>query len=419
MYRTLILFCFALASCGDGGDHGKRGGKHWDKDKDKDKIVDRRMLIEAAVVENGSVAKHLVTTGTLESEAQADITPEANGVVTRILVDEGESVEAGQLLAVLASPSLEAGADRAQVELQQARRRAEQSERLHEQGAISDTELQEAREALQTTRASYREATRSRGFANLVSPIAGTVAVRDVRLGELAGSAARAYQVVDLSRLRVIAQLPEKDLGLVKAGLPVMLQGAYDPDSRANGTIERISPVVDPTSGTVRVTIAVDGNTSALRPGQYVKVRIEVGRHNDVMAIPKSAIIWQDGSPLAWRVADAPEDEDEDDEKEGDEGGFFANLFGGDDGKEKPDPWAEVPRRRAEKAALTLGYSDPDLAEITSGLSLGDLIVVTGSEHLRHEAEVKLPGDPDPVEPDEAEEAAQGEAESNENGAEG
>ncbi len=419
MHRTLFFLTLLIASCGDGDDRkGKHGdrGKHGDKDN---QTVDRRILVEAGTVAKGTVAMHLVTTGTLESEAQADITPEANGVVTQILVDEGEAVKAGQLLAVLASPSLEAGADRARVELQQARRRAEQSERLHEQGAISDTELHEARETLQTTRASYREATRSRGFANLVSPIAGTVAVRDVRLGELAGSAARAYQVVDLHRLRVIAQLPEKDLSLVRAGLPVMLQGAYDADARASGRIERISPVVDPTNGTVRATVAVDSHTSTLRPGQFVKVRIEVDRHNDVIAIPKNAVIWQDGSPLAWRVVDAP-DKEEDKKGKEDEQGFFAKLFGNDDDDEQPDPWADVPRRQAEKAALTIGFSDPDYAEVKTGLELGDLIVITGGEHLRHEADIKLPGDPGPAEPsEETDEAAQEEEDSKKDGEEG
>jgi membrane fusion protein (multidrug efflux system) len=395
MKGTLFLFGILLASCGGGEKHGERGkhGKHGKKDK----IVDRRILIEPVTVANGSVAKHLMTTGTLESEAQADITPEASGVVTRVLADEGDTVEAGQLLAVLASPGLEAGADRSKVELQQARRRAQQAERLHEQGAISDTELLEARETLQTAKASHREATRSRGFANIVSPISGTVAVRDVRVGELAGSGSRAYQVVDLDRLRVIAQLPEKDLGLVSPGLHVVLQGAYNPDLRAEGRVDRVSPVVDPNTGTVRVTVAVNGNTSTLRPGQFVKVRVEVDRHDDVIAIPKGAVIWQDGAPIAWRIVDKDPDEEDKNNGKNDEPSFFEKWFADETEDDKAESWAEVPRRQAEKTALTLGFMDSDRAEITAGLSLGDLIVSVGGEHIRQAAEIKLPGDPNPI----------------------
>jgi membrane fusion protein (multidrug efflux system) len=394
MKRTLFLFGVLLAACGDGEERGKH--------HKTDKIVDRRILIEPAIVAHGSVAKHLMTTGTLESEAQADITPEASGVVTQVLVDEGDTVEAGQLLAVLASPGLEAGADRSRVELQQAKRRAHQAERLHEQGAISTTELFEARETLQTAKASHREATRSRGFANIVSPIAGTVAVRDVRVGELAGSGSRAYQVVDLDRLRVIAQLPEKDLGLVSPGLRVVLQGAYNPDLRAEGRVDRVSPVVDPSTGTVRVTVAVNGNTSTLRPGQFVKVRVEVDRHDDVIAIPKGAVIWQDGAPIAWRIVDKdPEDEDKDGAKNN-EPSFFEKFFADETEDEEAGSWAEVPRRQAEKTALTLGFMDSDSAEITAGLSLGDLIVSVGGEHIRQAAEIKLPGDPNPIMADDA-----------------
>ena len=203
MGRITAVLIFGLAACGGGGDHRGKGGKHGKHGGDKDRVIDRRVLVEAKAVTLGSVAKHLITTGSLESEAQADITPEASGVVTRIAVEEGDAVTKGQLLAVLANPSLEAAADRARVELGKQRRNAEQAERLHAKGAISDSNLLDAREALQAARASWREATGSRDFAHLTSPIDGTVSIRDVRLGEVAGGARRAFQVVDLDRLRV------------------------------------------------------------------------------------------------------------------------------------------------------------------------------------------------------------------------
>jgi len=408
MGRITAILIIGLTACGGGGDHrGKHGkrGKHGDS---TDQVVDRRVLVEAQPAVLGTVAQHLVTTGTLESEAQADITPEASGVVTRIAVEEGDAVGKGALLAVLANPSLEAAADRARVDLGKQSRNAEQAERLHEKGAISDSELLEAREALQAARANWREATGSRDFAHLTSPIEGTVSIRDVRLGELAGGARRAFQVVDLNRLRVIAYLPEKDLARVSIGQPVMLQGAYDPDARSTGSIHRISPVVDPSSGTVRVTVAVDAGNGALRPGQFVKVRVEVNRHDGVLTIPRAATIWRDGTPMAYRVVEMPEEEKKKDKDEGP--GFFDTLFGDEEDEKKDfDPWAGIPQRQVEAVRLTLGFTDPDLAEVSDGLSEGDLIVVLGAEHLHHESRVKLPGDPKPAKrPGEGEESDTG-----------
>jgi len=147
--------------------------------------------------------------------------------------------------------------------------------------------------------------------------------------------------------------------------------------------------------------VAVNGNTSTLRPGQFVKVRVEVARHDDVIAIPKGAVIWQDGAPIAWRIVDKdPEEEDKNSGKK-DEPSFFEKWFADETEDDKAEPWAEVPRRQAEKTALTLGFMDSDRAEITAGLSLGDLIVSVGGEHIRQGAEIKLPGDPNPIDADE------------------
>ena len=354
----------------------------------------------------------------------ADITPEAAGVVTEVRAEEGEMVARGQVLAVLSSPSLEAGSERAKVELSQARRRFEQSKVLHGTGAISDSEFLEAQDAFEIAKASFNEARGTRGFTRLTSPIDGTVALRNVRLGELAGSAGPAFQVVDLERLRVIVNMSEGDLIHLKKDQTVTLAGTYDRESRATGSVLRVSPVVDQTTGTIRVTIAVDPMTDdgpQLRPGQFVEVRIEVDRHEDVLTIPRKAVQWLDGSPIAWRVVDRPEGKDDEGKRWGkndeDGDGFFAKLFADDDEEKKPkaDPWEGVPRRIVERVNLSIGYTDADWAEIEDGLAEGDMVVTVGGDSIRAEAEVKLPGDPNPKKPkdddeDEAEEEDQGDA---------
>jgi membrane fusion protein (multidrug efflux system) len=401
MITSLIVL--VAIGCGGKDRHNRHGGDKQGKD---DGVSDWRVLVETTQVEPGTVAKELLTHGTLESEAMADITPEAGGVVTEILVEEGDTVHRGQVLAVLSNPSLEAGSDRARVELAQARRRFEQAQNLHTQGAISDTEFQDAKDAYSIAQASHREATGSARFARLTSPVDGTVAIRNVRVGELASGAERAFQVVDLERLRVIVNLSEADLTHLTIGQSVMLAGTYDNSARADGAVLRISPVVDEASGTVRVTIAVnpiDGQPSKLRPGQFVEVRIEVDRHTDVLTIPRKAVQWQDGSPIAWKVVDKVETEDKDKDKDQpeEEGeNFFTKLFSGDqddDGDEdKADPWEGVPRRMVKRVNLTLGYSDVDMAEVSEGLEEGDQVVTVGGDNLRPDADVKLPGDPKP-----------------------
>ena len=408
MHRFIVLLFMSVLGCGD--ERGHRGGHRGDHEENK--VNDWRVLVETEKAALGSVANELITHGTLESEAMADITPEAGGVVTDILVEEGDSINQGQVLAILSNPSLEAGSDRAQVELKQARRRFEKSKLLHGQGAISDSEFHEAQDAYNIASTSFREASRSRGFTKLTSPIDGTVAIRDVRIGELASGASRAFQVVDLNRLRVIVNLAERDLAHLTVGQNVSLAGAYDEEARAEGRVLRISPVVDEASGTVRVTIAVGSSAEGrLRPGQFVEVRIEVDRHENVLTIPRKAIQWQDGSPVAWRVIDRKEDEEEDEDEEDEEDeeeNFFASFFGDEDEdkEEEVDPWEGVPRRIIERVNLNVGYTDAGLAEISSGLEVDDMVVTVGGDNLRPDAEVKLPGDPKPAKPKKKDEEA-------------
>ncbi|MEL6345982.1 MAG: efflux RND transporter periplasmic adaptor subunit [Myxococcota bacterium] len=262
----------ALRACGGewsegGGGGGGEPGARSNQD------ADRRVLVEAAPVEQGTVADYLETTGSIESEAQADVAPETSGVVTRIAVEEGDSVRRGQLLAVIENPSLSAGADRALIELDRAKQDLERARALHRQGAISDADLRQSEISYRTAKSTADEARQTQGFTRLTSPVEGTVAVRDIRLGELASSAARAFQVVDLARLRVIVQLPEKDLGRVRVGQPVRLSSAYDEDASATGAVARISPVVVP--------VDFETHLDELSWAESVLSRVDVDRDPD------------------------------------------------------------------------------------------------------------------------------------------
>lgn len=426
LLATSVTLSLSVACGGGGGGGGDWGGG----EEASVPGPERRVLVDAAPVEPGSVADYLITSGTLEGEFQADLFPEATGVVSKVYVEEGDTVRAGQILALISNPSLDAGAQRASVDVAAARRALQEAEGLHSSGAISDRELQDAKDGLARSRASYGEATRSRGFTRIDSPIAGTVSIREVRAGELANSGRRAFQVVDLDRLRVVVQLPERDLARISHGQTALLTSAYDEDAQVGGTVSRISPVVDATTGTVKVTVDVEAGQTVIRPGQYVKVRVEVDRHTDVLTIPRRALVWDDGEPVAWKVveAEAPEakDGDEDDAEAEDEGGgFLAQLFGGEGSEEggddepEKDPWEGIPRRGVEKARLEIGYVDTERVEVIEGLSKADQVVKVGNGGLRPETLVKLPGDPEPApEEDPPEEAAKSEGKAAE-GAEG
>jgi membrane fusion protein (multidrug efflux system) len=397
-----LLPLLLLLACSGGGEGKEQGGEGGGTD-DEEVRTDPRTLVEVATAGPGAVADHVLSSAVVESEAQANIVPETQGVVTGIHVEEGDHVERGQLLAVLASPTLDAAYQRASAELERTTREAASAERLASQGAIPASELEAARHALSLARSAQEEASRTRGFTRLESPIAGTVASRNVRYGEVASPPQPAFTIVDLDRLRVIISLPERDLLRVRAGQPATLASAYDPTATASGRVLRVAPVVDATSGTVRVTVMVDPGQLLLRPGQFVNVSIEVDRHEDVLTVPRRALVWEEGQPYVYTVSEMTREElekekkDEDGEgdagKEGGGGGFAFKLPWEEDEKEEDDELPGV-QRKATRVGVKLGFLDGERAELTEGIADGTQVVTVGNAALRDGGRVRLTTDP-------------------------
>ena len=407
--RSWMAALVFLTACsgGDGGGRGGGGGGWGGKGGASAEPV---TVVEVDEVVSGSVAQVLVSSAVVESERAADLLPQATGVVRQVLVDEGDVVQKGQLLATFENVTLDAGAERARAEVDKLARDARTSRELFGKGAISQKELSEAEYQLATAESRLKEARGSAGQTAIRSPFFGVVASRDVRVGQLASSGQKAFTVVDPARLRVVVQLPERDLAQVTTGQTAVLVSAYDPNVKANGHVSRIAPVVDPTSGTFRVHIAVDDG-AVLRPGQFVSINLEVDRHEDVVVVQRRAVVYEDGLPVIYRMIEKPEEEPKegDDDGEGDDkgdkkgegkaddAGWFAKLFGGgeseDDAEGEGDEASEEPPQAyvSERVRLKLGLVDDTLAEVTEGVEIGDQVVVVGQANLRDGAAVKTP----------------------------
>lgn len=399
MRAFLLLSVVAILGCSMGGGEGgpaAEGGEDSAEPK-----VDPRILVEVEPTALGAVGDHVVASAAVESEAQALLVPETVGLVTGIYVEEGDVVTQGQLLAVIASPSLDAAYERASSELERAETDAAAAQRLFDQGALSRAELDTAVRARAAARTAHAEASQTRGFTRLESPIAGVVAARNIRFGETAG-ASPAFSIVDPDRLRVVVALPERDLARVQVGQPARVVSAYDEAIAGTGKVARVAPVVDTATGTVRVTVALDPGQRALRPGQFVSVEIEVARHEGVVTVPRRAVVWEEGRAYAFQLLegppppdpDAPADKEAAEGEKAEEPGWLASLFGGGEAEEEKEDEIPGPWRRAHKVPVTIGFEDGKLAEITEGLAVGDTVITIGNQALRDDARVRLPTDP-------------------------
>lgn len=369
--RHLISLCLlaVLVACGGDGDG----------DEKRKKRPVPVTVVELAEVARGEVADLLLASATVEAERAAAILPNATGRVVSISADVGDRVKKGEVLAVLENVSLDAGAERAAAEVRNLEARFAEMEKLFQSGAVSERELEDVRYQLTTARTSLREATTTAGETKLVAPFGGVVSARDLKVGELATSATTAFQVVDLTDLRVRARLPERDVSRVAVGQKARLVSAYDAERSAMAEVTRISPVIDASTGTFEVVLRLEAGQSVLRPGQYVSVELQVDVHDDVVLVPKDAVVYDNGVPVVYRYEEAPpEPEPEaDDEAEGDDA----------EGDEPAED--EGPRWIARRVPVDVGLADTRNAEIVEGLEAGERIVVVGQTMLRDGARVR------------------------------
>jgi multidrug efflux pump subunit AcrA (membrane-fusion protein) len=176
---------------------------------------------------------------------------------------------------------------------------------------------------------------------------------------------------------------------------------AYDPDLWGVGTVARVAPVVDPSSGTFRVTVDLEPGQGALRPGQFVSVEIEVDRHEGVLVVPREAVVYEDGAPIVYRMIEAPpEDPDSDSDSAGEAPagrGWGRDRGAPRDADSDSDSEADTeagPKHVAERVRVQLGLVDAVSAEIVEGLAEGDPVVVIGQSNLRDGAPIRTPGEP-------------------------
>lgn len=244
-----------------------------------------------------------VASGPLVVENQIDLAAQREGVVARILVDVGTHVRKGQMLAELDDRQLTSGRDAAankvraieadqknwaaQLDIDKAdlaRAEAmwqadlitkEQVEHARAKVVSSKFEVEREVENAQTMRDALKTSELELEKTRIVAPFDGVVARRYIRLGQKVGLGDRLFWVTEVSPMNVRFTLPEEFVGKVNVGDPVKVYAPSSPDHIYPGKITLLSPVVDPSSGTIEVQARVGESAGSLRPGMTVNVLVK------------------------------------------------------------------------------------------------------------------------------------------------
>jgi cobalt-zinc-cadmium efflux system membrane fusion protein len=277
--------------------------------------------VRTAVARRAALSPIVATTGTVTFDPRytAAIGTRIPGIVRSVMHYEGDTVAAGESLAVLEGAEL--GAAQAEVlavraHLDAAGRSYEREQGLGAHG-LSSTRRVEAAAARFTVLQSKRVAAEQRvsalggevvnmpgpgvfGVHRLHSPIAGTIVERYLHNGESVEDHRVAFRITNLDHLWVELSLVES-IRSVKVGDAVEVCAAANPDECVTGTVAHMGEEVDPSTLTVPVRIEVDNRARRLRAGQSVSAKIRAsGSTADGVVIPLSAITHVDGQPMVF-----------------------------------------------------------------------------------------------------------------------
>ena len=313
-------------------------------------------VVTADVVRE-TVSNFLVATTTLSAERSLDVLARASGEVVEVLVEEGDAVREGQLLAQLDPSDARLTLAEAQAHYDNIQRKYARTAELAKHGGVTDQELENQRYQIELRTIALDRSRQQLADTEVRSPITGIVGERSVNRGATISANTRLFHVLDLDPLLAVIHIPAAGRQSLRAGQGVQIQAAGG--VQASGVIDRISPVVEAESGTVKVTVQLDGagtDAGALVPGSFVTVLVPTETRPNAVVVPKRAILLERDQSIVYRVQDGV----------------------------------------AVRTPVTVGLSAQDLAEITSGLSVGDAVVTVGHESLRDGAPVRAAGEPVP-----------------------
>jgi RND family efflux transporter MFP subunit len=296
--------------------------------------VDDRPNVEVTRPKRSASAVDLVLPADARANQETAIFARANGYLKRFTVDIGDQVKAGQLLAEIDAPDVDAelvqakasvgqakaNVVKAQDDLELARTTFERYKGFGKTGGVSQQEIDEkraavaqAQSALEAFKASVAaaEATVQRlaalqGFEKVYAPFAGTVTARNMDVGALvsAGQTMPLFRIADTDVLRVYVNVPQSYVQSVQPGQKVALTVRNYPGREFEGVVARTTGALDPATRTLRYEVDVPNKDGVLLAGMYGEVRIKAKQDEPPMVVPTSAVVFDAGGTKVWVVED-------------------------------------------------------------------------------------------------------------------
>lgn len=315
----------------------------------------RSQQVSQAVATPRQFSDQIRAIGVARGRRSVNITSSTSELITRVLFNDGQRVTAGTPLVELQAREEDAGIIEARAQVEQAQRQYDRYKTLSDRGIAPRATTEQYMAELQTARAGLQAAQARRGDRMIRAPFAGTLGLSNVTAGTLINPGAVITTLDDTSVVRVDFPLPERYLGVLRAGMPITASADSFGAETFGGRIALIDTRVNEQTRAVTARAEIPNPGGRLRPGMLIRVSVQQGVRT-APAVPEAAVQYEGDGAFVYRIATSARG-------------------------------STAQRVEVETGAVEGGY-----VEILSGLNPGDRVVGSGLNRIQPGAPVSVAG---------------------------
>jgi membrane fusion protein (multidrug efflux system) len=308
------------------------------------KVVTQKVELQAVVDE-------IQALGTANANESIEIQPRVSSLIERVMFEEGQLVDKGDLLVELENSEIVAGLALAEASLSESRSLYSRSKSLANTQAISVSNLEQLLAQVQVDEAQVEAAKARLSNTVIRAPFSGRIGLRRVSPGSFVSNSTIITTLDDVSTIKLDFSVPETFLTVLSEGMKITADSLVYPGRVFSGSVASIDTRLDPVTRAVQVRAIIPNSDGALKPGMFMSVDLQRERGNQLLA-PEQSIVPEGSRQFVYVVADGV----------------------------------------AEKRAVQLGRRIPGFVVISSGLEAGEAVITEGTHKVRDGSQVEEPG---------------------------
>lgn len=366
---VLLIFALSLFNCG--------GSKVEATTENK-----RVFPVEVVPVVRGNVENKIAYLGNLEAYRNVKVYSTIPTKITELKVDVNDVVKEGDLLAVVDNVKIkqgvlqaEAGLKSAQAQYENMQTEWKRIQKLYKQNAVSQsqydavkTQKEAAEAAVNQMKAGLQSAREQLKDSYIKAPISGIISSRNYNVGDQTSPQLPVFSIVQMDRIKIKIDIVESQASMVYPGLKAYIKVDTYPGEVFMGKVDKVYPIINPLTRTITAEIMIDNSDRRLKPGGFARVEIVTTEHENVLVIPKHAVI--EKTTLKYL------------------GGGLSNS------EIKTDYFVFIVQDSiALMKKIQTGLSSDNKVEVSSGLKMGDLVVTIGQYNISDSSLVQIVGE--------------------------